>query len=127
MASTAKREIKFRAWFKRYKLMSNWDDVKESLDLVGILTNPRYVVMQYTGLLDKNGVEIYEGDIVTNDYNGKFVVEYGIQEVDAFEGMGWNLWSFYDDDGHGYKANGMRLKRTYWVIGNIYENPELLT
>lgn len=76
---------------------------------------------QFTGLLDKNGKEIYEGDIVEHN-DEMYAVEYGIQGVDAFEGVGWNLWSFKD----GIEATGERLTSEIEVIGNIYENPKLL-
>lgn len=66
-----------------------------------------FIVMQYTGLKDKNRVEIYEGDIVVEGYKGK----YGTYEV-KWDKIGFNLGS---EDG-----------RDYEVIGSIYENPELL-
>ena len=131
------RDIKFRAWLdedeRMLKPTSIWDFGGDyaGASIDGIyLTYQGYPdgkipLMQYTGLKDKAGVEIYEGDIVLQD-GEEIIVSYGIQEVDAFEGMGWNLWSFYDDDGNGYKANGVRLKSEIEVIGNLYENPELI-
>ena len=100
------REIKFRAWDKIEKrfISQNCDGYFPTITLQGtpftfegmttgfkVLKNLE--IMQYTGLKDKNGKEIYEGDIVQESV-GKTIVEYGIQEIDAFEGMGWNLWSF---------------------------------
>ena len=79
---------------------------------------------QDTGLKDKNGKEIYEGDVV--DWDGdKMVVEYGIQSVDAFEGIGFNLWSFYDK--HEDIGKAIRLQSEIEIIGDIYSNPELLS
>ena len=77
-------------------------------------------IMQYVGLKDKNVKEIYEGDVVLFDYE-KILVSYGIQGVDAFEGIGFNLWSHY-----GQKQDGTRLQSEIEVVGNIYESPELL-
>ena len=84
-------------------------------------------LMQYTGLLDKNGKEIYEGDIVKvqefdDDYDAtNHVVEYcGDRNYLAFDIKGW------DGDANGLsEAQGYPFECV--VIGNIYENPELLT
>ena len=81
------------------------------------------VISQFTGLKDCEGIEIYEGDIINEDGILK-VVEYGIQEVDAFEGVGFNLWDFYGE----YKDIGkaVRLQESIKIEGNIFQNPELL-
>jgi uncharacterized phage protein (TIGR01671 family) len=123
------REIKFRAWFKRYHLMDSWEDVKDSLDFYNILTNNKYVVMQYIGLKDKNDVEIYEGDLVTNYMfpNAIGEVAYSVKQqgtwhphnkTTTYEHIGYEaiepeeLWDLLGPDCE--------------VIGNIYENKELL-
>ena len=72
-----------------------------------------FIIQQYTGLNDKNGKEIYEGDIV------KFTIEkdYGIVDYEISEVKWWkHSWIIFDGFGH-YPVE---------VIGNIYENPELL-
>ena len=66
------------------------------------------VLMQYTGLKDKNGKEIYEGDIVT-DGVGKFKIVYDLKLA------GYQPYCIFRDDPENYCE----------VIGNIYENPEL--
>lgn len=84
-------------------------------------------VGQFTGLLDKNGVEIYEGDIVKSH-------EYKILEV-AFDKIGYDgEWNGLT--GFGFKETRIKLgfleldfydtPETFEVIGNIHDNPELL-
>ena len=125
------REIKFRAWDKENKIMIDhfylFDDIFTSNGQLAMYSRKEdWVIMQYTGLNDRNGVEIYEGDILNfdiQDHNGNdniytLPVEY---YVDTF--------MCFDKDTDAYfsigeiKANDEELE----VIGNIYENPELLT
>ena len=65
------RDIKFRAWFKEWKIMlydADGEHCNPSItlkgDLIGMQTNQNVEIMQFTGLHDKNGKEIYEGDII---------------------------------------------------------------
>jgi uncharacterized phage protein (TIGR01671 family) len=69
------------------------------------------VLMQYTGLKDKNGVEIYEGDIV------RFLDIDGVDSVTEVEFREGGFYPFAPDFIHWCNVE---------VIGNIYENPELL-
>jgi len=112
------REIKFRAWDKTREQMVDWLEVTDQFVLINqeacLPTN--YVYMQYTGLTDRLGKDIYEGDIVSAmqprwDYDPdapreerRYIVEWE-NENSRFV----NAWSDAE------------------VIGNIYENPELLT
>lgn len=105
------REIKFRCWDENDKIMDN----------VEFLTFPQpreegkfRHLMQYTGLKDKNGKEIYEGDIIKFPQNPlPFVVQ-------------WNRYFLEMKTPNGIYNSGLGLHALIEVVGNIYENPELL-
>jgi uncharacterized phage protein (TIGR01671 family) len=118
------REIKFRHWNGRemdYDPMmkvtgQKWCDLNSHF---GRDRNPNNIdiLMQYTGLKDKNGKEIYEGDVAIWFVNGKKVVGEVYYEGQAFD-MRNNKMGYI-----GWDANRGEVE----IIGNIYENPELLT
>ena len=122
------REIKFRAWDIIAKRMLSWGDIF-SLPaweiFPGTPEQRPFEVMQYTGKRDTKDQEIYESDIIECEYkNGETwrgVVKWGIGEPSFFiirnDVKSCNCYSV--NYGGGY------VKR-YEVIGNIYENPELL-
>ena len=84
---------------------------------------PHYVLQQSTGLLDKNGVEIFEGDMFryTNERG-----ESATLEVVWFE-HGWYgaLPGCKDDHEYDYEIPLWNIPKEYEVIGNIYANPEI--
>ena len=73
-------------------------------------------VGQYTGLKDKNGKEIYEGDITNNG-----IIRFG--RIEEINGIGFYLESHFSRNVFGEL---FRFTTPFEVIGNIYENPELL-
>ncbi|CAK1249360.1 YopX family protein [Fructobacillus cardui] len=134
------REIKFREWDQNrheiyggdipgmsYGNREDFDDMvgfrfahTESIDYEGTeeFKNKR-ILEQYTGLHDKNGKEIYEGDIVQFK---PFPYQRGVV---IFEGFGFNIEGFWDSS-YDCPSYAFSEGNNYEVIGNIHENQELL-
>ena len=123
------REIKFRCWYdNQIQKVSNIDFRHKTINLFAsdIIKIEDGILMQYTGLKDKNGVEIYEGDIIdihqtVNGYN-QFVVEYDDYKFSARyynsktkEIKGWYNYSLDEL----FEIN--EYEKEIEVIGNIYE------
>lgn len=130
------REIKFRAWTGE-EMVYDWVTFRyvESQSLRDFTLEHRYQwsangatareVMQYTGLHDKNGVEVFEGDILEHMVNfGPGGDHGGYRTAIELSGLGVNVqhWVFERENYSpaGYTNAGPE------VIGNIYENPELI-
>lgn len=126
------REIKFRAWDKNCNAMREvraieWDghggvDVDYSCDKMSNFAGGPDTLMQFTGLKDKNGKEIYEHDIVI------ISTKYPKKKVAQIIGRDWETggWCFTYDTGEAMRDITRGEKGVLEVIGNIYENPELL-
>ena len=127
------REIKFKAWDKEKKMWTNWkcyDNMFYFMDKnTGVWVRDdefkRFILLQYTGLKDKNGVDIYEGDILKvrfynpNRKDGP-AVWYEYLKVVYYEELAQFVTLDKDDlDNYIFPERSM-------VIGNIYDNPELL-
>lgn len=114
------REIKFRAWNITGQEMIIDQVIMD--DFWFVREHPKsYTLMQYTGLKDKNGVEIYEGDIVRQLREDKRFRPL-VGEVTVRNGFTW-IEDKLDPQGFG----GMQYDPSIVeVIGNIYEDKELL-
>ena len=122
------REIKFRAWDIGLQEMI-YLDFKNIFELDSQLVGEYYdggYLMQFTGLLDKNGKEIWEWDIVSDGYYRNVIVFGKIGYDGSWNGLsGFSYKDYYQEEGfmqleYGDKPNKIE------VLGNIYENKELL-
>jgi hypothetical protein len=109
------REIKFRVWCKYH---NDWERHDLAMDMSGnifhngkkVCHQSEHIIMQYTGLKDKKGKEIYEGDILR--------CEYAEREIGIIEYHGNGFWI-------KQPSGTKELPHIREIIGNIYENPEL--
>ena len=138
------RELKFRAWDIRLKKMlynvspliligneqwyipSEWNSSEHENDIPYqdkikmFVEGRRGILEQYTDLKDKNGVEIYEGDLIKFDSN-----KYGLMIVE-FKNDYVGGWVLTHPTTINHVSLGARSSYDIEVIGNIHENPELL-
>jgi hypothetical protein len=128
---TLMNAIAFRAWHKKQRKMYYVSALhfnsdintykKKSVATVELITDPfslstlqvvdasEVILLQYTGLKDKDGQEMYEGDVIEHEFFGRSEINYD-ERRGLFETGHMRMWSI----------------RESHVIGNVYENPELL-
>jgi uncharacterized phage protein (TIGR01671 family) len=128
------RIIRFRVWDKGLNIYLNNDNNEDKNELYG---NPlslieqafgnlgkRYILQQFTGLKDKKGKEIYEGDIISfeNPFHEKvYTVNFGEGCFEGYHGYTGIVLDDYEE------ARTNQQDASQWkIVGNVFENPELL-
>lgn len=121
------RNLKLRAWDKEFNLMSvvtrldYWSEIVEMSDgELYIQKLDKVELMSSTGLFDKKGVEIFEGDILADlsESGDELVYLYVIYKDGKFMAV--------ENEEHGYTADLIDCTTYHSVVGNIYENAKLL-
>lgn len=113
------REIKFRAWYGKFKQMSvPFNPIFEPMSW---RKEDGDVFMQYTGLIDKNGKEIYEGDYVAFNLGGLRMGE----RHEVFYSEAEAMFLLAPNGNKEIPATAF-VRGEMHIIGNVYENPELL-
>ena len=119
------REIKYKACWHESKLMTNVDTIEFLNDGTRVSDGCMHTgwlgkdceLLQYTGRKDKDGVEVYDGDVITAYFdaiNGQYLITYTVK-FDEFH----SLYPFEEFDRYEGPMH-------FTVIGNRYEKPELL-
>ena len=121
------REIKFRAWHEENEVMINPNIVMSAVQFFNYLEAP-FILMQFTGLLDKNGTPVFEGDIVKYGYSNGFSwgTDYFTGKI-GFENSCFGIYKnkkFLPFTPESIKK--LEKADTWKVIGNIFENKNLL-
>lgn len=131
------REIKFRVWDSSDKRMRNWDEFKHMSIrqfFIGLHLDRNWPVMQFAGFYDRNGNDVYSGDILKDSSEMIYVLDdfpfgthmflkkeytYFINQKEYFLKEGGAL-------GEVLSRQNVRWLKKCEILGNIHENPELV-
>lgn len=120
------REIKFRAWDKRFQKMEYG-----SAMAILYMNDSDHVIMQFTGLKDSQGVEIFEGDIVEYQYEIRDEMDNIVHcnkklYIHWFEyRAAWHMHEYLGETGFGTWLDNFAAGKCK-IIGDIYSTPDLL-
>lgn len=137
------REIKFRAWDYNNEKIIGWENIRiekeENETNISVIVfdgsigdnYDDFPIMQYTGLKDVNGKEIFEGDIASFTVFDAFGSDKQFKGIIKYQSGIYEVWE--NNDSEYFGSNGSFILNHVWlqddefeIIGNIYENPELL-
>lgn len=140
------RTIKFRAWHARIKEMFNvdvlaisecaWSCPDFGKQGVSLAYQSHIPVMQFTGLVDKNGVEIYDGDIISfgnrlyevaTNFKGYYLQRYKLWNGEFKPAFTYAMSLITRPIQNGDRGENGGIVDSAEVIGNIYQNPELVS
>lgn len=134
-------EIKFRVWDTLIKPNGEIGILGMSEEHFIDARPDRFILQQFTGLKDKNGKDIYDGDFVQHLYSiqteprigqvkwGKYSDKEYVRELECWTVYGWTDWPLsclINSAGYGWSYFGTTVKESVEVIGNIFETPDLI-
>jgi len=112
-------ELKFRSYSTITEIMTNWQDIEDCRNLQKLMRLNHVVVMQWTGLNDKNGKEIYEGDLIKTPDNRILPVIF----KEGCFGFENSFENSFEIKKFAYFTKA--LVSIIEVVGNIYEMEEI--